>query len=287
MYREWYATEFFNQYAPFRDWVSGQMVQSTNIYDAWLLVVNLSPLQQADIALTFFYENEPPADFSFRLPPRRQGRLHLAEGADNLGTANLPPGCNPRQRFGLLLRSTVPVIAQATVGDRLPNEQVTNSMATFLLHPGPLGELETLWTYVDCLVLTSDRFPLEEREWLTILNPNHVPAHCTLAFLPGGDVDLTGTYEAVNPELGVQEHAVVVPPERILPILLSDLPVVLPNQPYAAQVRSDIPVTVQGIRQIFERGRYAYSRGWAVLDALPTAANPESSSIPNAVSGTR
>ena len=26
MYKEWYATEFFSQYAPFQDWVTGEEV---------------------------------------------------------------------------------------------------------------------------------------------------------------------------------------------------------------------------------------------------------------------
>jgi len=34
MYNEWYATEFFSQYAPFKDWVTGETVKSTNVYDA-------------------------------------------------------------------------------------------------------------------------------------------------------------------------------------------------------------------------------------------------------------
>jgi hypothetical protein len=36
-------------------------------------------------------------------------------------------------------------------------------------------------------------------------------------------------------------------------------------------VRSDGPITVQGIRHIFDRGKYEFSRAWAVLDARPIA----------------
>ena len=274
MYTEWYATEFFSQYAPFQDWVTGEMVQSTNVYDAWALLVNLSAQRDARVTATFFYQDEPPKDFVFVLPAGRQGRLHMQEEPDNLGTANLPPGCDPRKRFGMRVRSTAPIVVQATVGDRLAHERVTNSMSTFLFHPGPLGELEKQWVYVDCVYITG-AWPLEEREWLTILNPNVVPAHCTVTFIPGGDVDVGSQVSRPRrPDLEAVEHVLTVPPERILPTDLADLPQVLPNQPYAVRVRSDVPITVQGIRHIFERGKYEFSRAWAVLDAMPVAEVP-------------
>jgi hypothetical protein len=276
MYTEWYATEFFSQYAPFKDWVTGQMVQSTNIFDAWMLLVNLSAKRAAQITGTFFYEDEPARDFTFTLPAGRQGRVHLQQEPDNLGTANIPPGCNPRKRFGLRVRSSGPIVVQATVGDRLPHERITNSMATFMFHPGPLGDLEKQWYYVDCLYLTAEDVPLEEREWLTILNPNRQPAHCTITFIPGGDVDVgNGIASPMDPGLKPVDYDLTVEPERIRSTLISDLPLVLPNQPYAARVRSDLPITVQGIRPIFERGQYAFSRAWAVLDARPIATNEE------------
>jgi hypothetical protein len=271
-YTEWYATEFFSQYAPFKDWVTGQMKQSTNVFDAWALMLNLSSKQAVEVTATFFYEDEPPRDFTFTLPAGRQGRLHMQEQPDNLGTSNLPPGCNPRKRFGMRVRSTAPILVQATVGDRLAHERVTNSMATFMFHPGPLSDLEKQWYYVDCVYITSEKWPLEEREYVTILNPNKSPAHCTITFIPGGDVDVGAKVakpSQANPEPA--EHALTVPAERILPTDLANLPMVRPNQPYAVRVRSDVPITVQGIRHIFERGKYEFSRAWAVLDARPIA----------------
>jgi hypothetical protein len=272
MYKEWYATEFFSQYEPFQDWVTGKMVQSCNVFDAWMLIYNLSEKHQASVTVTFYYADESPKDFTFTLPPSRQGRLHLAQDADNLGTANLPPGCNPRKRFGVRVVSDQPVLVQATVGDRIGDERVTNSMSTFMFHPGPLGELEKTWHYVDCVYLVSDKFILEEREWLTILNPNPTPAQCRITFIPGGDVDVQGqvTTPPQSNVLPVQV-SLQAPAERILPVLISDFEGVLPNQPYAVRVESDLPITVQGIRHIFERGKYEFSRCWAVLDAFPTA----------------
>jgi len=273
---EWYATEFFSQYDPFQDWVTGKMVQSINVYDAWMLILNLHPTRDAHITTTFYYEDEEPKEYSFTLGAGRQGRLHLQDDSDNLGTANLPPGCNPRKRFGVKVVSDQPVIVQATAGDRIGEERVTNSMATYLFHPGPLGEKEKQWFYIDCLVLVSDKFILEEREWLTILNPNKVAAHCKITFIPGGDVDVQGKVtKPANADLQPVSHTLTVPPERILTTQISDLPVVIANQPYAAQVTSDQPVTVQGIRHIFERGKYEFSRSWAVLDAFPLEKLPE------------
>lgn len=267
MYTEWYCTEYFSQYAPFKDWVTGEMVSLTNVFDAWMLLVNLSQKRDAEVTATFFYEDEPPKDCSFVLPAGQQGRVHMQGEVDNLGTDNLPPGCNPRKRFGVRVRSTAPILVQATVGDRLAHERVTNSMATFMFHPGPLGELEKQWYYVDCVYITGD-WPLEEREWLTILNPNPVDAHCTVTFIPGGDVSI-GEAKA-RPRGGEKvEYRLTVPAERIKPTDLADWPLVKPNQPYAVRVRSDVPITVQGIRHIFERGQYEFSRAWAVLDARP------------------
>jgi len=272
MYQEWYATEFFSQYAPFQDWVTGEITKSTNVYDAWALLLNLSQKNDASVKATFYYEDEPPKEYSFILPAGKQGRLHMQDQSDFIGTSNLPPGCNPYKRFGMKVASTAPILVQATVGDRMCHERVTNSMATFMFHPGPLTDLEKQWYYVDCIYITSEKFTLEEREWLTILNPNPSEARCTVHFIPGGDVDLNSNVS--RPRQAAAQPVIVelvVPPERILPTDLALLPGVLPNQPYAVRVLSSEPVTVQGIRHIFERGKYEFSRAWAVLDARPIA----------------
>ncbi len=269
MYQEWYATEFFSQYEPFKDWVTGETVQCTNIFDAWALMLNLSQTQDAKIIATWYYADEPPKDYTFTLLAGKQGRLHMQDESDFLGTANLPLGCNPKKRFGMRVVSSTPIIVQATVGDRLCDERVTNSMATFMFHPGPLGELEKQWYYIDCVYITSERFPLEEREYLTILNPNQREAYCTITFIPGGDVDLSSNTSESPSTLVPVEVSLTVPAERIKSTDLADLPQVLADQPYAVRVRSDQPITVQGIRHIFERGKYEFSRAWAVLDARP------------------
>jgi hypothetical protein len=270
MYTEWYLTEYFSQYDLFADWTTGEPVRSTNFYDAWMLILNLSQKHAAQVTVTFFYADEPPRDFTFQLAAGTQGRLHFQDEPDNLGTINLPPGCNPHKRFGVRVRSSQPVVVQATGGDRIGDERVTNSMATYLYHPGPLEELEKQWFYVDCVYLVSPRFPLEEREWLTILNPNREEAHCKVTFIPGGDVDVeTRASRPQESDVPQVEHALSVLGERILPSLISDWEGVRPNQPYAVRVESDLPITVQGIRHIFERGKYEFSRCWAVLDAIP------------------
>jgi hypothetical protein len=270
MYTEWYLTEYFSQYEPFADWITGEPTRSTNFYDAWMLILNLSQKNAAQVTVTFFYSDQAPQDFTFTLGANMQGRLHFQEEPDNLGTINLPPGCNPRVRFGVRVRSNQPVVVQATGGDRIGDEPITNSMATYMYHPGPLGELEKQWVYVDCVYLVSPDFPLEEREWLTILNPNRGEVHCVITFIPGGDVDIET--QASRPQASTDspvEHRLTVPAERILPSLISDWEGVQANRPYAVRVQSDLPITVQGIRHIFKRGKYEFSRCWAVLDAIP------------------
>jgi hypothetical protein len=270
MYTEWYLTEYFSQYEPFEDWTTGELIRSTNFFDAWMLILNLSWKHTAQVTVTFFYADEPPQDFTFKLGANRQGRLHFQEEPDNLGTINLPPGCNPRKRFGVRVRSTQPVVVQATGADCIGDEPITNSMATYMYHPGPLGEGEKQWVYVDCVYLVSPSFPLEEREWLTILNPNQREAHCVVTFIPGGDVDIRAQSPGMpaGSEKPV-EHRLTIPAERILPSLISEWEGVQPNRPYAVRVQGDLPITVQGIRHIFERGKYEFSRCWAVLDAIP------------------
>ncbi|RCK76839.1 MAG: hypothetical protein ANABAC_3264 [Anaerolineae bacterium] len=270
MYREWFVTEYFSQYDEFEDWAKGGKTRSINIYDKWMLIVNLNSQEDAEVNLTFYYQDEPPRDFTFRLAAGRQGRLHFSDEPDNLGTINLPPGCEPRKRFGVRVRSSQPVVVQATAGDRIGEERITNSMATYLYHPGPLGEAEKTWMYVDCVYLASDRFPLEEREWLSVLNPNPQTAHCTVTFIPGGDVDVgSQASRPIEASVAMVQHTFEVPAERLFSILISDWQDVLPNQPYAVRVDSDLPITLQGIRHIFERGKYEFSRCWAVLDAIP------------------
>ncbi len=270
MYREWFVTEYFSQYDEFEDWAKGGKTRSINIYDKWMLIVNLNSQEDAEVNLTFYYQDEPPRDFTFRLAAGRQGRLHFSDEPDNLGTINLPPGCDLRKRFGVRVRSSQPVVVQATAGDRIGEERITNSMATYLYHPGPLGEAEKTWMYVDCVYLASDRFPLEEREWLSVLNPNPQTAHCTVTFIPGGDVDVgSQASRPIEASVAMVQHTFEVPAERLFSILISDWQDVLPNQPYAVRVDSDLPITLQGIRHIFERGKYEFSRCWAVLDAIP------------------
>ncbi|PWH14503.1 MAG: hypothetical protein DDG59_12980 [Anaerolineae bacterium] len=270
MYQEWFVTEYFSQYDEFEDWAKGGKTRSINVYDKWMLIVNLNQQEEAQVTLTFYYMDEPPQEFTFRLAAGRQGRLHFSDEPDNLGTINLPPGCNPRKRFGVRVRSTQPVVVQATAGDRIGEERITNSMATYLYHPGPLGEAEKTWMYVDCVYLVSDRFPLEEREWLSVLNPNSQTAHCTVTFIPGGDVDVgLQVSKPIQASVAEVQHAFEVAPERLFSVLISDWQDVLPNQPYAVRVESDLPITLQGIRHIFERGQYEFSRCWAVLDAIP------------------
>src|SRR6266498_4081518 len=176
MYKEWYAAEIFAQNFPIQNWVTGEMVWSTNQYFAGVLIINLSQSNKTEVKMTFFYPNEPAMDYEFTIQPGCQGRLFL--GGDY---PVLIPGLNLSKRFGLRIQSTESVVAQATLWERLPNDPISNSMSTFMLHPGPLGKAEKGWCCVDSITLRNDK-PLEEREWFTILNPNNQTASCILRF---------------------------------------------------------------------------------------------------------
>jgi hypothetical protein len=110
--------------------------------------------------------------------------------------------------------SSTPIIVQATVGERLFHERVTNSLTTFMFHPGSLGDLEKQCYYIDYVYITSERFPLEERECLAILTPNNTEAHCMVTFIPIGGVDLS-TNVSKSRSLAEQEVSLTVPAERI------------------------------------------------------------------------
>jgi hypothetical protein len=264
MYKEWFAAEIFSQNFPIQDWVTGKMVYSTNEYFAGILVYNLSPNEKAKVKVTYYYSDETPKDYEFTIQPSCQGRLF-----SGLNRPDNVPGCNPQKRFGLHIQSTVQVVAQATVWERVAGSTVTNSMTTFMLHPGPLGKAEHDWCLVDSLTLRSES-SLEEREWLTILNPNNQPVNCRFGFFPGSRIDpKTLSTMLESDQIKSIDFSISVPGESILSTLQSDIPGLEPNKPYTIVASCDLPVVMQGLRQIFVRGDYQCMKAFAVLDAIP------------------
>jgi len=74
----------------------------------------------------------------------------------------------------------------------------------------------------------------------------------------------------LNPEqLNLVDFPVSIPAESIFSILQSDIPGVQPNKAYSLIASSDLPIVLQGVRQIYTRGNNQAMRDFAVLDAMP------------------
>jgi hypothetical protein len=263
MHTEWYFTEYHRE-GEIEDWITGEKVVPFNTFRGYVLILNLDGESDADIEFTFYYEDQAPAKANRQLAAGREGLVYLGDDSPN------KPDVPLDKRFGIGVKSSCPIIVQCTQGDYIHGSPVTNNMVTNMFTPGPLGEKHTVWYYIDCIVLRNPS-PLEEREWITLLNPNAEPAHVTLTFFPGGMMQ-PGTAEVrlADPDEDVFQVGLEVGAERILQTRLhEDITTVKPNHHYSVRIESDVSITAQATRRIFERGNYAFSRSIAVLDCIP------------------
>jgi hypothetical protein len=264
-FTEWYVTEYFREGA-IEDWVTGEIVTPEHTWGGYLLVLNLDEENVAALDLTFYYTDEPPKYAQYQVAAGRQGVVFFGKGSTNK-PADVP---TENKRFGLRVKSSAPIIAQFTQGDKIGDNPVTNNMVTHILTPGPLTDQHKVWYYVDSIVLRSESL-LEEREWITILNPGTEPARITATFIPGAMM--------LPPRQGVHTFREDNQPFRVtftapagqitLKRLHEEITEVIPNHHYAVRIDSDVPVTVQAVRRIFERGKYKASSSMAVLDTIP------------------
>ena len=195
----------------------------------WIVLLNLSRLP-ALVTATFYFEELAPRSTTLLVPGH--GRRRLMPDA--------LPDLVPRDtRYGLRVTSTAPIIVQPTRGEYTPGDPVTEAMASFVAYPGPLGTRETRWAYADGIVLASDE-PLEEREWITILNPDPArAASLTLVFLLND---------------GRRTMPLAVPAARLRSVDLFDLPLVPKNIGFGVVVESDVPVVVEQVRRAYRKG---------------------------------
>jgi hypothetical protein len=206
----------------------------------WIVLLNLSDRVAAATA-TFYFENRPPRSVTRNLPAQASSYIVVHELADTI-----PPG----ELYGVRVRSDAPIIVQPTRGEYEPDNPVTKAMASFVAYPGPLGRRETKWAYADSLVLSSDS-PLEEREWITVLNPNSGhDASVKVRFLLDGSV---------------RTHELLVPSERVRTVDLFQLDAVPKNRLSGAVIDSDIPVVVEQVRRAYTRGIPVIASMWACL----------------------
>lgn len=261
MYEEWYFTEYYQE-GEIEDWViPGRRVTPLNTWGHYVLALNLDQERDADIDLTFFFENDEPATTRYRLGAGRQGTLYLGSRGGFEYEVDL------NRRFGMAVKSTTPLMVQCTQGDYIDGSPVTNNMVSNMFVPGPLAAKHRVWYYVDCIVLRSQS-PLEEREWITLLNSNAEPAQVTITFFPGGGFQRPG--EEVKRGDTPFRYRLDVPARRICQVHLHEqVTDVRPNTHYGVKIESSVPITAQAARRIFERGNYAYSNSIAVLDCFP------------------
>jgi len=264
MYTQWYFTECYRE-GEIEDWVTGERVTPFNTFRWYVLILNLDEEKEADLDFTFYYEDQCPAKASYKLAAGRQGVVYL--GPDSANKPDVPLD----KRFGMGIQSSAPIIVQCTQGDYIHGSPVTNNMVTNMFLPGPLGDRHKVWHYIDSIVLRNPS-PLEEREWITLLNPNQERAQVTLTFLPGGMMQhSTAEVRMADPTEKPFEVKLEVEAERIRQVRLhEDITQVQPNHHYAVRIETDVPITAQATRRIFERGNYAFSRSMAVLDCIPT-----------------
>ena len=206
----------------------------------WIVVYNPGEFE-ASLELTFFFE---------QMPPRRRSWKVGGFRSESLPVQDIPGTVPPGMLYGVRIRSDVPVIVQPSRGEYEPFNPVTHAMASFIAYPGPLGSRETRWAYADGLVLASQE-PLEEREWVSILNPSAGrPAQVRLVFQCRDQR---------------QSHELTVPAERVGSVDLFQLPAFRKNSLAAVVVESDTPVVVEQVRRAYQRGVPVIASLWSCL----------------------
>lgn len=209
----------------------------------WMVISNLSS-EETTVKATFYFEDMPPRQMSQKIPARASRHLVVH---------NDPEVVPPKKLYAVRVQGNTPFLVQPCRAEYEPNNPVTAAMAVFIAHPGPLGKKETKWVYADGLVLTSEG-PLEEWEWITILDPN-----------PDRDAHIKITFNFVGQQ---KTHALTVPAERVRTVDLFNLPVFLKNSLCQPVVESDVPVVVEQVGRCYARGIPVIQSMYACM-ALP------------------
>ncbi len=204
----------------------------------YILLMNPTK-QEAEIEITFFFEDRDPVKQQTRLAAERVAQHPLHVKAKDILPWNVEYGCR--------VVSSVPLICQRTNGQWLPNDDVTECMGSTIMHPGPLGKRETRWAYADGIICRKEGHKLEESEWVGILNPNRQDAHVTITAYHAGDRLPT-------------KWGVTIPAERIRLIKLDDQEWVVPYELFGLMIESDLPIVVEQLRHAYEQGKYLCPR---------------------------
>jgi len=206
----------------------------------WMVVFNLSQ-QEAVATARFYFEDIAPREYQQKLPARSPGRIVVHE---------LPEIVPPKKLYAVRVRCETPVVVQPTRAEYEPWNPVSHAMASFVAYPGPLGKRETRWIYADGLTLSSGN-PLEEWEWISILNPDeHREAKVKITFNFAGEQKV---------------HDITVPAERVRSVDMYNLPIIPKNKISGPIIESDIPIVVEQVRRAYTKGIPVITALWATL----------------------
>jgi len=211
-----------------------------------LLVFNPSQ-DDADVRLTFYFEEEPPKSIQVSVP---------AGVSKETNYANWP--VQPGMRFALEVDSTIPVACQSTVGWNNSGNDYSPTAAT----RSPHGVRETAKSYMSITKLAKDWYLpdgividgvdmcyIRESEWAVMLNPGEQTANVTMNMCMATR----------------QRHVVQVPAKRLGVVYMDD--VVKRNAHYGVHFHSNSPIAVQWLRAVNWYDKPELMAFWSVAPA--------------------
>jgi hypothetical protein len=218
------------------------------------LVVFNPGARDASVSIRILFEDQPPKTVPLRVP---------AMSSVETNQAKWP--VVPNSRFGIVLTSDEPVIAQATIGwTNTFNDYSDTARArdggkaretalSYLAHQSTA----TRWMLADGLVINSETLFIKESEYALLLNPSADTAHVVVRMASGGMREI---------------HQLDVPPDRVRAVTMDSL--VPANQHYGAVIESSRPIVANWRRTVQWRDQAAMMAFWSVpmvgLNAVAT-----------------
>lgn len=234
-FREWYI--------PNGIFTTRDISPENRVYDVtgyaqeWIHILNVSE-NDATVTVTFYTENEPPRDTTYNIAAGHSQPF-------NIDQSKTQKVIKPNTLYGIRIKSTEDVMPQVTRHESentSPDIPPSNHLQSNIGYPGPLGNKEKDWLYVDCWSLTSDPTWIE-KEWINILNPGKEEAEVTLTFID-------------RPTGARTKTKINVSAERIFTMDLTTLPadIYKERRPISVKTESSHPVVVMQIRRFFHSG---------------------------------
>lgn len=212
----------------------------------------------AALDVTFYFED--------REPERRQ--LSAGAGASTESNFDSWP-VRPGDRFAIAVTSSVPVVAQATIGwNNVSNDSAPNARASDGGRPREavtsymaIPTLAERWYLADGIVIDDPKdLWIRESEWAVLLNPGETAAKVELALFF---------------KVFTRSHTVEVPPRRVRRFRMDDL-VTLRNKHYGVRFASNVPIAAQWHRTVEWYDSHELMSFWSLpcIPLGPTATAP-------------